>query len=126
MQEITIITENKVGALAEICELLGKNGINIEAISAHGLGDSGFIRVVTGDAATAKRVLGTRKGARISAGDILVVKVNDEPGELGKIARRLARAEVDIESMYLLSKSRGVMEVAIKTGDMGAAARALK
>lgn len=126
MQEITIITENKIGALAEICELLGKNGINIEAISAHGLGDSGLIRVVTGDAVTASKVLRFKKGMTVKSGDIMVVKVNDEPGELGKIARRLARAEVDIESMYLLSKSRGVMEVAIKTSDMGAAMRALK
>lgn len=126
MQEITIITENRVGALAEICELLGKNGVNIEAISAQGLGESGLIRVVTGDAATAKRALSAKKGITCRSGDILVVKMADQPGELGKIARRLARAEVDIESMYLLSKSRGVMEVAIKTGDLGAALRAIK
>lgn len=126
MQEITIITENKVGALAEICELLGENGINIESISAQGLGESGLIRVVTADAATAARALKSRKGITVKTGDILIVKVNDQPGELGKIARRLARAEVDIESMYLLSKSKGVMEVAIKTGDLGAALRAIK
>ena len=126
MQEITIITENKVGALAEICELLGKNGINIESISAQGLGESGLIRVVTADAATAARALKSRKGVTVKTGDILIVKVNDQPGELGKIARRLARAEVDIESMYLLSKSKGVMEVAIKTGDLGAALRAIE
>lgn len=126
MQEITIITENRVGALAEICELLGKSGVNIESISAHGLGESGLIRVVTGDAATAAKALSSKKRISYKSGDILIVKVNDQPGELGKIARRLARAEVDIESMYLLSKSRGVMEVAIKTGDLGAALRAIK
>ncbi|VVC04902.1 ACT domain protein [Candidatus Burarchaeum australiense] len=126
MQEITIITQNKVGALAEICELLGSRGVNIESICAQGVGDSGVIRVVTGDAATAASALRARKGVSISTGDILTVKLNDEPGELGKIARKLARAEVDIESMYLLSKQKGVMEVAIKTGDLFAAMKAIK
>jgi hypothetical protein len=126
MQEITIITQNKVGQLAEICELLGSRGINIESISAQGLGDSGVIRVVTGDAATAASALKSRKGVTVRTSDILTVKLNDEPGELGKIARKLARAEVDIESMYLLSKQKGVMEVAIKTEDLQAAMKAIK
>lgn len=126
MQEITIMTENKVGALAEICELLGSHGINIESISAQGLGESGLIRVVTGDTATAAKALSNRKGFSVRTGEILIVKVNDEPGELGKIARKLARAEIDIESMYLLSKQKGVMEVAIKASDIGAAMKAIK
>ncbi|HIH18657.1 TPA: ACT domain-containing protein [Candidatus Micrarchaeota archaeon] len=126
MQEITIMTENRVGALAEICEILGNRGINIESISAQGLGESGLIRVVTGDATTAAKALSNRKGFSVRTGDILIVKVNDEPGELGKIARKLARAEIDIESMYLLSRQKGVMEVAIKASDMGAAMKAIK
>jgi len=126
MQEITIITQNKVGALAEICELLGKNGVNIEAISAYGLGDSGVIRLVTGDVATASRALGTKKGVSVKTSEVLVVKLNDQPGELGKIARKLARAEVDIESLYILSRERGVTEVAIRADDIEAARRAIK
>jgi hypothetical protein len=126
MQEITIITANRVGTLAEICELLGGAGVNIEAISAHGLGDSGVIRVVTGDIATAKKALGGKKGITFKVSDILVVRLSDQPGELGKIARRLSRAGIDIESLYVLSKNRGVTEVAIKAGDAAAAARAIK
>ena len=125
VQEITVITENKVGVLADICGLLGRSGVNIEAISAQGLGESGIIRLVTGDVKTAVREL-ERAGAKIRVAEILTVKLNDQPGELGKIARKLARAGVDIESLYLLSKNRGVMEVAIKPGDLNAARLALK
>ena len=125
MQEITIITENKVGVLAQVCGLLGNSGVNIEAISAQGLGDSGLIRLVTGDTATAKKAL-ERGGFAFKTGEIITIKLNDSPGELYKVTRKLSRAGVDIESLYLLSKSKGVFEVAIKPGDEAAARRALK
>ncbi len=125
MQEITIITENRVGVLAEVCELLGRGGINIEAICAQGLGDSGLIRLVTGDVRTAEREL-KLAGYSYRTAEILIVKLNDNPGELGKVARKLSRADIDIESLYVLSKNRGVTEVAIKPSDCKAAERALK
>lgn len=125
MEEITIITENKVGVLAKISGLLGNSGVNIETISAHGLGDSGLVRLVTGDTMTAKKVL-SQNGFSYRTGEILVVKLSDAPGELGKVTKKLSQAGVDIESLYILSKNKGVTEVAIKPGDLAAAQRALK
>ncbi|HQT44478.1 MAG TPA: ACT domain-containing protein [Candidatus Micrarchaeota archaeon] len=125
MEEITIVTENKVGILADVCELLGSNGINVEAISAQGLGGSGVIRVITGDVTSATRAL-DKAGVKYNQSEVLVVKVNDTPGELGKIARRIAKNSINIECMYLLSKNKGVMEVAIKTDNLPLARRALK
>lgn len=125
MQEITVISENKVGALAGICELLGGNGINIESINAYGIGDAGVVRLVTEDVESAKRAL-SKTNLRVIVGDVLVVKLDDVPGSLGKLARRLARKGVDIESIYLLSRSKGFTEVAIKTADLAAAKEAMK
>ena len=126
MQEITIISENKVGALADICEALGGSGVNIEAISAQGLGDSAQIRIVTGDVTTAANVL-RKKNIAHKTSDITVVDMVDRPGELAKIARKLARAGVNMESLYILSKNKGGMtSVAIKAPDLAAVARALK
>ncbi len=125
MEEITIITENKLGVLAKISELLGKSGVNIETISAHGLGSSGLVRLVTGDTATAKKVL-SQNGFSYKTGEIIVVKISDSPGELGKITKKISRAGVDIESLYILSKSKGFTEVAIRPGDIAAAQKALK
>ena len=125
MKEITIISENRVGALAYICELLGGNGINIESITAYGIGDAGVVRLVTEDVESARRSL-SKTHHRVIVGDVLVVKLDDVPGALGKLARRLARKGVDIESVYLLSRSKGFTEVAIKTGDLAAAKEAVK
>ncbi len=125
MDEITIITENKVGIVADICELLGSNGINVESISAQGLGDSGVIRVITGDTTSATKTL-NRAGYKFRTSEVLVVKVNDVPGELGKVARRIAKNNIDIECIYLLSKQKGIMELAVKTNNILLARRVLK
>lgn len=31
MEQITVMIENRPGALADVCEILGRNGINIRA-----------------------------------------------------------------------------------------------
>jgi hypothetical protein len=125
MQEITVIAANKVGTLADVCELLGGSGVNIESFTGYGVGDTGVIRFVTKDANSAKKVL-ERAGFRVSVGEVVVVELSDKPGELGKLARKLARKGVNIESIYLLSKGGGFGDVAIKTDDPAAAEKALK
>ncbi len=124
MEEITVVTENKVGILADICELFGSNGVNIESISAQGMGDSGIIRIITGDVTSARRIL-DKTGYKYSTSEVLVVKVNDVPGELGKVARKIARNNIDIECVYLLSKQKGIMELAIKADKFSSAKKAL-
>ena len=126
MQEITIMIGNKVGALADICESLGSSGVNIEAISAQGLGDSAIIRVVTADAITAAHAL-KRINVSHKASEITIVEMIDRPGELAKIARKLARAGVNMESLYILSKNKGGQTlVAIKAPDIASVKAALK
>jgi len=126
MQEITIITSNKVGVLAEICELLGGSGVNIEGISGQGMADKGLIRVVTGDTATATKLL-TKNGFPHTVGDVFIIEMPDRPGELAKIARKVAKAGVNVESIYILSKNKGAMtQVAVKTDNNAVAMKFMK
>ena len=125
MREITVITANKVGALADVCEALGGIGVNIKAISAQGLGECGIIRLLTEDEMSAKNVL-EKAGFRIAVGDIVTVKLRDRPGELAKIARKLATSGVDVESVYIIGHSNGDVEVAIKPRSVRDAMAALK
>jgi len=126
LQEITIITKNEVGVLSKICGLLGNYGVNIETISAQGLGESGLIRIVTKDASTAKKIL-EREGYSIKSGEIVVVRIKDAPGELYKVTKKISQAKIDIESLYLLSKEKGGnVEIAIKTNDIDQTKKILK
>jgi len=125
MKQITVLTENRVGALADVCTALGNVGVNIKAITAQGQGDYGIIRLVTEDTTTAKSVL-EKAGYKITLADIMVVDLTDRPGELGKIARKLSNSGVDIECIYILGRENGKVQVAIKPNSIEMAAKALR
>jgi hypothetical protein len=116
MKEITVVVDNRIGTLANIAEALGGAGVNIEAVSAYGQGINAVFRFVTKDPTSAKRVLDKVPGIRETAiSDILIVKMANRPGELGKITRKLSNRKVDLESVYILGKiSNDFTEVAIK------------
>ena len=125
MRELTIVTENRVGALAQICETMGNIGVNISSISAHGYREMGVVRLVTNDEISAKNAL-EKLGMKVITGDLLIVKVPDKPGELGKLTRKLANSSVNIEGIYLLGRSNGHLEMAVKPDDMAKASIAVK
>jgi len=125
MKEINVMTANRVGALADVCEALGGVGVNIRAISAYGMGETGIIRLITEDETSARNVL-EKAGFRISVGDIVTVRLRDRPGELAKIARKLATSGVDVEAVYIIGRVNSDVEIAIKPASVRDAMQALK
>jgi hypothetical protein len=113
MKEIRVVMENKVGALASLCRKLGGSGINIESIVAYEQDGHGIARLITADVESTVELL--KKGRYdFTALDIMTHKINDTPGELAKVADRLANHSVNIESLYIVGKSKGVVELALK------------
>ena len=109
--DLTVILEDRPGTLAELGETLGKAGININGgCGVHSEG-KGEIHILVDDAAAAK---GALEGAGIAVAneqEVLVVKVEDHPGELGEIARKIADAGVNINLFYLAAGTQLVLSV---------------
>lgn len=115
MKEITIVASNDVGSLAAVAEALGGTGVNIEAISAYGREGDAVFRVITNDATTASKQLSRLPNVKkVDEADVLVVKLINRPGELGKLTRRLANRGVNLESLYIVSRKPDFTEVAVK------------
>ena len=114
MREITVIAKNDVGSLAVVSEALSSVGINIEAISAYGQDNKAVFRVLTNDVNSAVKALSRLPDIRVTESEILVIQLQNRPGELGKITRKLANNMVNLESVYILGKSNDYTEVAIK------------
>lgn len=110
MKEFKVYSENKRGELAKIAEALAQSSVNIEAIASENSHPKSFLRVVTNDVNTTKKAL-SRAGYEFEEKTILVAELIDRPGELAKLARRMARAGVNIESIYLLEKGRVALVV---------------
>ncbi|MFH1224411.1 MAG: ACT domain-containing protein [Candidatus Diapherotrites archaeon] len=124
MKQLTILTDNRPGVLAEIAERLGNNGINMESISAETFADGAIIRMVTRDVAGAKKAL-ANTGYKLTESEILLFSADDRAGSLAKIARILEKSKINIEHIYLLTKKGGRGIFAAKVNRMDDARKAL-
>lgn len=115
MKELSIVTDNRIGTLANVAEALGGVGINIEAIAAYEQGGRAVFRVLTNDELSARKALEKAPGVKgVVVSDVLVLKMMNRPGELGKLTRKMANRGIDLESVYIVSKKEDYTEVAIK------------
>lgn len=123
-KDLTISLEDRPGTLAELGEALGKAGVNIEGICGIGVEGRGITHVLVEDAAKARQAL---EGAGIKVegeADAIVADMTkdaDTPGALGRAARAVADAGVNIQVMYVATRNRGV----IVTNDNAKARKAL-
>lgn len=115
MKELSIVTDNRIGTLANVAEALGGVGINIEAIAAYEQGGRAVFRVLTNDELSARKALEKAPGVKgVVVSDVLVLRMMNRPGELGKLTRKMANRGIDLESVYIVSKRDDYTEVAIK------------
>ncbi|MGH9289759.1 MAG: ACT domain-containing protein, partial [Acidimicrobiales bacterium] len=100
--DLRIEADNRVGQLATLSEELGKVGVNIDGFCATVADGRGVLHVLVENAGAARQAL-VGAGYTIAAErEALVLEsVEDRPGYLGEMARRLADADVNIEVAYL-------------------------
>jgi len=103
-KEISFTMPNKVGLLSEVTTAIAGAKINITAICAYGMGNTAYFMLTTNNNAKAKKSLATL-GVVIEERDVVEVEVPDKPGELQRIAKKIAEAGVDIEYMYATASS---------------------
>ena len=99
LTQLSIFLENKKGRLFEVCALLGKDKINIRALSVAESEEFGVLRLVVDKPEAAVRVL-KKSGFVASLTDIVAVEVEDRPGGLAGILRVFDKANINVEYMY--------------------------
>jgi len=101
MKDLTIALENRPGALAEMGDALGRAGVSVEGGGAFVVSGDGVAHFLFEDGAAARRALEAAGIRVIEERDVVVQRLNQtEPGQLGKISRRMADAGVNIEVLY--------------------------
>jgi hypothetical protein len=114
-KQLIVFIENKPGALADLASTLAEAGVNIEAILLEGSLDFGAARIHVDQTRKAEKAL-LDAGFQVAAGDVVVVRVPNEPGALASIAKKLAKAKVNIESIFGTS-GNGECEFVLKVSD---------
>lgn len=98
-KQLCIFLENRPGVLSRLCTALARAGINLKAISVLDSLDHAVVRLVVDKPAAARRLFEDHHLLVIES-DLLAVGLADRPGELGRVAARLARAKVNISYVY--------------------------
>lgn len=112
--EIRLSMPNRVGLLSLITTAVAKAKVNVNAICAYALENTAFFNLITDSNAKAKKALAPL-GFAIEEKDVIQVELPNKPGELQKVAKKIADAGIDIDFMYATtagSKSTCILKTA--------------
>ena len=109
LADLTVILEDRPGTLADAGEALGGAGVNIEGVCGFPSEGKGVLHFLVADAAAARRAL-EEAGLEVRGErQVLVLEIQDIPGEFGRICRRIADAGVNVDLCYAATNTRLVL-----------------
>src|SRR6478672_3725881 len=100
--------ENTPGALAEIAAAISDAGVNISAATCVGPGERAQLHILVPHAEAARHALAISHVAVTREREVVVVEVEDRPGVLADLTRKIARAGVDLDLVYIATRNRVV------------------
>jgi hypothetical protein len=106
--DLVIEIENTPGALARVAAAISDAGVNIAAATCLGPGDRAELHILVPHAEAAKHSLALSQLAVSREREVVVVDVEDRPGVLADLTRRIAKAGVDLDLVYVATRDRVV------------------
>jgi hypothetical protein len=105
--DLVIDIENTPGALAQVAAAISDAGVNIAAATCVGPGERAELHILVPHAEAARHSLAISHLA-VSREREVVVDVEDRPGVLADLTRKIARAGVDLDLVYVATRNRVV------------------
>ena len=81
IKQISVFVENKSGRLSDILNVIGKNGIDISALSIADTTDFGIVRMIVNDPDKVAEILKSNNLV-VKVTDVIALAVADKPGGL--------------------------------------------
>src|SRR5258705_5989538 len=110
--DLVIDVENTPGALAQVAAAISDAGVNISAATCIGPGERAELHILVPHAEAAKHSLATSTVTVTREREVVVVDVEDRPGVLADLTRKIARAGVDLDLVYVATQNRVVFGAA--------------
>lgn len=124
MKRIMVVAADRKGLIADLGELLERNGVNINTIEAVDEGGTAYIALEVDRYDETLNLLRDSEFQAVPE-EVLVIRIEDCPGGLARTARRLAASDIDIRGMTMLHRTNGWCAVAVATSDNGRAREVL-
>ena len=106
--DLVIDLENTPGALAEVAAAVSDAGVNLAGATCIGAGERAELHILVKHAEAAKHSLAISQLAVTREREVVVVDVEDRPGVLADLTRRIARAGVNLDLVYVATRNRVV------------------
>lgn len=102
VEQLAIFIANKPGTLAEVCDALAADKINIYGLTVSDTVDHAVVRMVVSDTQRAMALF-EAYGTLVVENEVIMIENDNRPGGLSRIAKTLSGARVNIEYAYLAS-----------------------
>src|SRR5512133_608772 len=119
--DLAIEVENVPGALARVAAAISDAGVNIAAATCVGPGEQAELHILVPRAGAARHALAISHLAVTREREVVVVDVEDRPGVLADLTRRIARSGVNLDLIYVATQNR----VVFGAGDLASLRAAL-
>jgi hypothetical protein len=106
--DLVIDIENKPGALAQVASAISDAGVNIAAATCLGPGERAELHILVPHGGAVKHLLGISHLTVTREREVVVLEVEDRPGVLADLTRKIARAGVDLDLVYIATRNRVV------------------
>jgi hypothetical protein len=110
--DLTIELDNTAGALAEVATAISDAGVNIAAATCVGTGETAELHVLVPHAEAARHLLAISHIGVTREREVVVVDVEDQPGVLADLTRKIARAGINLDLVYVATRNRVVFGAA--------------
>lgn len=110
--DLVIDVENTPGALARVAAAISDAGVNIAAATCVGPAERAELHILVPHADAAKHALAISHVGVTREREVVVVDVEDRPGVLADLTRKIAAAGVDLDLVYVATRNRVVFGAA--------------
>jgi hypothetical protein len=106
--DLTIELDNQPGALAEVAAAISDAGVNLSAATCLGNHEKAELHILVPHAEAAKHLLAISHIGVTREHEVVVVEVDDRPGVLADLTRKIATAGINLELVYVATRNRVV------------------
>jgi len=114
--DLVIEIKNEPGALAEVAAAVSDAGVNLAAATCLGNDDNVELHILVPHPEAVKHALAISHLGVSREREVVVVDVEDRPGVLADLTRKVARAGVDLDLVYIATRNRVVFGAADLAG----------
>ena len=122
--QLTVYIDNRKGTLSALAAFLGRHGVNIYGLTLADTEGHGYVRLIVDDTEKARQ-LAEDSGELVAAREVLLIRVANEPGELGRVLTALAERNLNIEYGYSSGGPDNEKGLVLVPSDVAAALDAL-